>query len=1250
MKTSNSQKVHHASPVMFSRLTYFLLLAAIVGCTSSPELSWHEEKYVRWAALPEGSPADYGFERLTSSATGISFNNRMGREELADNRHYLNGSGVAAGDVDGDGLVDLYFAGLKTPNRLYKNMGGMEFRDITEKAGVAHEEYYSTGAVFADVNSDGHLDLLVTSVYKDNTLYINDGKGNFKLRKNSGLGPGRGSTTMTLADIDGDRDLDLYVAKYKEKSVKDRYSTEELDWNKILNEPYTEQQQTGPYTLVPPFDKHYQIFMTEDNRLAGLAETGAVDELYLNKGGRFEKVSDSREVFRDEQGNPLGLQPDWGLTARFQDLNGDRLPDLYVCNDFFTKDRVWINQGEGTFRRINKWAIRNLSFACMGVDFSDINRDGLLDIFTAEMLSSEHSQRLQQVGSDDPHPERYRETGTRPTYNRNSLYLGRNDHTYAEIAYLSGVEATGWSWDATFMDIDLDGYEDLIVNNGYLYHILDMDAQINMMRKGRNMDEHFTEFMQGAPSLELRNRVFMNSGDLTFKEDGTALGFTEKDISHGMAVADLNNDGSLDLATNRMNDEAGIYLNQSSAPRIAVRLNGKAPNTQAIGAKIELRGGPTRQQQEVVAGGDYLSGSDPLVTFAANPDNANHQLIVSWPGGGRTRIDSISANRIYEIDEAGNVESTVDVKETGEPENQSPLFKEVSGRIDHSHRENAFDDFQLQPLLPLGLGRLGPGISWVDLDRDGDDDLVIGTGKGGTTAIYENGGDGSFQPWDLPLLDREAPGDQTGIIGWTQNGHTNLMIGNANYEQGNLQAPSAYQYRMDGRNNTFIDSLPHNISTTGPLAASDYDGDGDLDLFVGGGFIPGHYPMDAPSRLLVNEAGSFVPDKRNSRAVRRAGLITGAVFTDYDQDGDPDLVLSRAWDSILILENNGGAFSAASEKLGLSGIKGWWNGIASGDFNNDGRPDLVATNWGQNSPYQMEGNLPLRMYHDDFNRDTWIDIIETHGTAGGDYVPRRRLFHYGAVPAVANRMHSHEQFANSTMAELFGNRLSVISYKEVNTLQHQVFVNTGDGFAPRPLPGVSQFSAAFHAGVADMDNDGNEDLFLSQNFFAVPRQVPRQDAGRGIWLKGDGKGGFTAVPGSESGIKIYGEQRGAAFSDFNGDGKIDLAVSQNNAGTRLFVNQADSRGYRITLAGPPENSSGIGSAVRLVYQDGRKGPLREVQAGSGYWSQNSATQVLGDEGTVDKISIRWPDGHHQVLKVEKGKKEYRIFHPSAEGH
>lgn len=1217
-----------------------IFLLGLMAACSSPELQWNEEQHFRWAGIDPGWFGETGFESLPPSRTNIHFKNRITEEKIAENRHYLNGSGVAAGDIDGDGLVDLYIAGLNGPNRLYKNLGNMKFRDITEESGTAHEGYYSTGTVFADIDGDGDLDILVTAMHKENALYINDGSGNFIRKQDSGLGSAKGSMTMDLADIDGDGDLDLYVTNYKEKSIKDIYTTAELEWNNILNEPYNEQNQTGPFTLVPPFDEHYKIFMTRDNRLAGVAETGEEDELYLNEGGTFRKVENTEKVFLDENGEPLGLQRDWGLTAKFQDLNNDGYPDLYVCNDFFTKDRIWINQGDGTFRAISWKAIRNMSFAAMAVDFADINRDGHLDIFVTEMLSPLHERRLRQMEADDPTPDLSELMEHQPQYNRNSMYLKREDETYAEIAYISNSEATEWSWATRFMDVNLDGYEDLIINTGYTYDVLDIDTQFRMIRRGRNMDEHFGELIKDAPSLELSNKFLKNNGDLTFSDQSTEWGFRDADVSHGLATADLDNDGDLDFVINRVSNSAAVFENKTKADRITVRLKGEKPNVYGIGAKIRLKGGKVMQEKQLSAGGDYLSGSTPVAMFAANAESGNYSIEVTWPDGYRSRVDDVKANRIYEIYKTGEQPSKGSEPLEGSTE---PIFVDVSDLIDHSHYEEPFNDEELQPLLPGKMSRLGPGVSWIDFDSDGDDDLFIASGKGGVTGVFENRGNGTFQHVQTEPFNETVPGDQTTILGWDTEDGLQLLIGSANYEQGNPQAPAVYHYHISDRQTEPAGELS-SYSTSGAMAAADYNGDGEIDLFLGGRFVPAHYPRDATSQLFVSKNGSFELDRTNSEKLVQIGLVTGAVFTDYDGDGDPDLLLSREWDSVMLLENQNGVFGDVSEQVGLSIYKGWWSGIATGDFNNDGRPDIVAANRGVNSPYQLKNDRPIRMYYEDFNGDRRVDIIETYANEEGSYVPRKRLFEFRSVPFIVNQVENYRDFAGSTMQDIFGSSLSRIPYKEINTLQHVLFLNTDEGFVPRALPREAQFSAGFHVGVADVNNDGNEDLFLSQNYFGMPRQVPRADAGRGLLLEGNGRGSFKTVNGSRSGIKIYGEQRGAAFSDFNSDGKVDLAVSQNNAETKLYLNRTEMSGYRISLSGPAGNKNGIGSAICLVYGDGEKGPVREVQSGSGYWSQNSFTQVLGvKEGKeVSGIEVRWFDGHLQTVNVSGEPEEVLI--------
>lgn len=1214
-----------------------VFLIFIVGCTSNTNLEWNYKENYRWASVDTGFWDAVGFKSVHPEKTGISFTNRLSDTSISENRIYQNGSGVAAGDINGDGLVDLYFASLEGPNKLYKNMGGFTFKDITREAGVAHNGYFSTGVVMSDVDGDSDLDLLVTSNRRI-ALYINDGSGKFELHDNSGLTKSNGGTTMALADIDGDGDLDLYLVNYKQRSIKDMYDIKDLTQEKITEEI------KGEYSLVSPFDNHFTLFVNKGK--LDPREHGARDQLFINDGnGRFRQENNLEQRFFTSTGQPMGLANDWGLTAKFQDVNNDNHPDLYVCNDFWSPDRFWINQGDGTFKAIEKTAVRNYSYSSMAVDFSDINRDGNLDFFVTEMLSPDHQSKMQNSVTRSPYVGKTDDITSQPQFNKNSLYVNRGDNTFAEIAYYSGVEATDWSWATNFLDVNLDGYEDIIITTGYSHNGQDMDTQNEITLKVSRSQKRVDDIVLNFPTLRLQNKILKNNKNLTFADKSTDWGFNEKDISHGLATADLDNDGDLDLAINRLNATAKVFENRITAPRIAVRLKGNSPNTQAIGAKIRLNGGAVPQQKEVVAGGGYASGSDPYVMFAAPEKKDTYRLEVSWPDGGMSKIDSVTANTIYEIEQP---ESDGEKNRNNlNKQVQDPLFKDISDQLNHIHHENDFDDFNIQPLLPRKLSELGPGVSWIDADNDGDDDLFIASGKEGALGYFENQGSGNFEKHHLESMMNPAPGDQSTILGWRREDQIKIIVGSSNYEQGHSGSLSASIYAIHKGQVTNKTDIPPTFSSTGPLTAADYDGDGDLDLFVGGRLVPMHYPMDANSRLFKSENGQFKLDTVNSAKLKDIGMLTGAVFSDVDQDGDQDLILSRSWDSIVIMENDQGRFVDRSDNMGVSRYKGWWNGLATGDFNNDGLPDIVATNIGLNSQYQMEEGKPLKMYYNDFDRDRRLEILEAYYSKDkGTYVPRRGLNDLDrSIPNITRGIQTYSQFARSDLAEMLGMDLSNIPSKQINTLQHVVFINKGDTFLAQPLPDQAQWSSAFYGGVADYNNDGNEDLFLSQNFFGVPPTLARQDAGRGLWLQGDGTGNFSPVSGEESGIKIYGEQRGAALSDINHDGKVDLAVSQNGGATKLFLNQTKKSGIRIQLVGPDYNRDGIGSSIRLIYKNNSKGPLREVQAGSGYWSQNSTTQIMGLSGTPSKIEIKWFDGTKQQIPFEPAKTEYHIQHP-----
>ncbi|HYW35190.1 MAG TPA: FG-GAP-like repeat-containing protein, partial [Balneolaceae bacterium] len=759
------------------------------------------------------------------------------------------GSGVAVGDVNGDGWPDIYFARLDGPNKLYENEGGFRFKDITDSAGVADPGSYSTCAVFADVDGDGDLDLIVGSIAGKLKLYINDGNGHFKLKKNSGLGKAYGAMSMALADIDGDGDLDLYVANYRRKSVLDAFNAGDLTWNKTVKQKYR-----GPnkkYTLKPPY-KNYYTLLKRNNKPPERRQVGHKDELFINNGNdTFTKVKNLKKRFLSSHGNPVGLKRGLGLTATFQDINQDGLPDLYISNDYWTKDRMWINQGNGIFKAENPLKVRDMSFSSMAVAFSDINRDGKWDYFTTEMLSPTHNEKMRQYIPTNAYPDSIESIRYQPQYNRNSLFVNRGDGTFAQVADYSGLAASGWSWACRFLDVNLDGYPDLLVTTGYSYDVQDLDAQNKWRRALSQGAGKRSSYIYVYPSLKLPNRIYENEKGLKFKNVSTKWGFHGKDVTPGLATADLNHDGSLDLVMNRLNKKAAIYKNITTAPRIAVRLIGKGPNTQAIGAKVRLiggPGGPAPQMREVKDGGEYLSGSETQLMFAASKKNPDQKLKIIWPDGKKSTIDSVKANRIYEVNEKAIAKKSAD--SSGSSHDKKTIFKDVSGKIDHyQHHEDHFHDFHVQPLLPLRLSREGPGVSWIDYNGDGRSDLLISSGKGGKLAVFKNKGQGHFSHVKLGKVTKKTSADQTAILGWKGKKGTRIVVGNANFETGNIKTPAARTYLFSKGKEVKQDSIPGIYSTTGPLAAADYDHNGNVDLFVGGRFIPTQYPENARSRL-----------------------------------------------------------------------------------------------------------------------------------------------------------------------------------------------------------------------------------------------------------------------------------------------------------------------------------------------------------------------------------------------------------------
>ncbi|MBU6398720.1 MAG: VCBS repeat-containing protein, partial [Verrucomicrobia bacterium] len=824
----------------------------------------------------------------------------------------------------------------------------------------------------------------------------------------------------------------------------------------------------------------------------------------------------------------------------------------------------------------------------------------------------------------------------RPEIVRNTLCLNRGDGTYAEIAQLSGVAASDWSWSAIFLDVDLDGYEDLLVATGNDHDVLDADVLAETTRDRDQSPGWRVRRLRKLPPLNTPCLAFRNLGNLTFTEVGAAWGFNTRGVSQGMALADLDNDGDLDVVINRLNRPAGIYRNNTIAPRVAVRLKGKAPNTRGVGAKIELFGGAVpRQSQEMICGGRYLSADDNERVFAAGAVTNRMRLVVTWRSGRRSVLEDVQANRIYEVDEAG----ARAVRPAPRPE-PHPCFEDVSDRLNHAQQAAPFDDFARQELLSRKLSQLGPGLTWYDVNGDGWDDLIIGAGRGSKMAVFLNNRQGGFSAATDPLFDRTLGRAQTSILGW----RSLLLAGSANYEDGLTNGGLLRIY--DLRPRISGQSVLGQSFSCGPLAMADVDGDGVADLFIGGRVRAGRYPEPVPSMLLRNDGSRFLPAQRWDKL----GLVSGAVFSDLDGDGYPELILACEWGPIRIFHNDHGRFTEWNPPVQgdalpqgpttLSELTGWWNGVTTGDFDGDGRLDIVASNWGRNTKYQRYLGQPLEVYYGAFGGGDALDVLEAEFDPElGKTVPvadRDTLF--AALPAVQERFASYRAYSRASVAELLGNQLPTAARLTVRTLDSMVLLNRGDHFEARALPIEAQFAPAFGVTVADFDGDGQEDIFLAQNFFAVDAETSRYDAGRGLWLRNDGRGGFTAVPGQESGVRIYGQQRGAAVCDYDGDGRVDLVVAQHQGPTRLYHNVGAKPGLRVRLVGPPGNPDGLGAVMRLRFGD-RWGPAREVHGGSGYWSEDSVVQVLGTPARPTQIWIRWPGGRVTTSTVPVGARE-----------
>ncbi|MEI6739952.1 MAG: FG-GAP-like repeat-containing protein [Gemmatimonadaceae bacterium] len=1213
---------------------------AMLACSAPPvDTSWHTENGVRWRALAVPRRGQAGFTVLGASRTGLTHVNSVDVEHGLANRGLLDGAGVAIGDVNGDGRPDVVLASVEQPAALYRNDGELRFTDVTTASGLDFRGLATTSMVLADLDGDRDLDLVVGTLGGPLKCYQNDGTGHFTdITATSGLVGGFNATTMTLADIDGNGSLDLYVATYKTHNALDVYTPQQRAFDQVL------KKIGDSVVVVDAWQKEFRVESRPD--LGGYlrSQRAEPDLFFLNDGrGHFTRTPITGPRFRDEQGAPLTVDPDYfTLAARFYDVNGDGAPDLYACNDLEDPDLFWLNDGRGNFRLAPTTALRVTSNTCMSVDFADVNRDGHVDLFTTDMLAPTLAGQQRGIPTHTPQQKPVGLSPERTQWMRNMLQLSRGDGTWAQIGDIAGVSATDWTWGSAFLDVDLDGYDDLLAATGHRYDVREADPYDRIRNSFPRVawNRESAEF----PPLRTHNVAYRNRGDLTFQNVSDAWGFAgEAGISHGIALGDLDGDGALDVLVTRLDAPPVLYHNTTAAPRLQVQLRGANGNSQGIGAVVTVRSGRLPvQSREMTSGGYYLSGSAAQLTFAADPDSVA-TIEVRWRSGMVSRVTTARANRLYEIDEQ-SAQSAAPVTSPA----ATPLFANATAQLHGAaHVDSLYADFRRQPLLPSRLSQLGPGVSWIDIDRDGRDDLVFGSGRGGRLTVLRNTATGFVA---MPVPGPVQAVDLTMVLPWPQGNGLSLLVGQSNYETASaaeaLAVAPVLQWPLPFRAANANAMVPGDTAGVGALAIADVNGDGFLDLFVGTRVIPGAWPLPARSRLWLGSAtGALTEDRGNAAALGALGLVASALFTDLDNDGAPELVVASEFGPLRVLHNERGTLRDMTASLGLRERTSRWNGVTAADVDGDGRLDLIATSWGRNIAWHATADRPWEMVVARLADDRLGLIAARTDSVTHREMPQDGLARLGAaIPAIKARFATYADFATADVDAVLGPDARQAVRIGATTFDHTVFLNRGTSFVAQSLPTMAQLAPAFGVVPADFDGDGHLDLFLAQNFFPTEINTMRFDGGAGLLLLGDGRGGWAPQSVAASGLSILGDQRGAAAADYDGDGRMDLAVSQNGAPMTLWHNVRGTPGLRVTLRGPASNPLAIGAHLQLI-AGGTRGPVQEIRAGSGYWSMDAATVVLTTRTRPTALWVRWPSGAEQTVPVDASARALTLIAP-----